>query len=225
MTILENGNLNNNFGSNVETALDIEAAHAVATHVGMKYYASDWASVTPPGSGLTNAGCNGSDVGLEMAIEDAANDPTLHSVSNSWAFGGEAEWGASDPFLLASENSFQLAAAAGTTFYFSTGDSGTYESGYPSDSAYVVGRRGPALPDEPRRCGARAPERRRQLVLERDRPAAGRRPGVAANAFVPAASSRRVHGRRPEHRLVCLHDPNGGTRTARSAATSPRRRS
>ena len=63
----------------------------------MKYYASDCASTTPPGSGLTNAGCNGTDVGLEEAIEDAANDPTLHSVSNSWAFGGEAEWGADRP--------------------------------------------------------------------------------------------------------------------------------
>ena len=140
MTILENGNTdaNNNFNSNVETALDIEAAHAVANGVAMKYYAAECASSTPPGSGLTNAGCNGSDTGLLDAIEDAASDPTLHSVSNSWAFGGDAEWGAADPFLMASENSFQLAAAAGTTFYFSTGDSGGYQSGYPSDSAYVV---------------------------------------------------------------------------------------
>ena len=104
----------------------------------MKYYASDCATTTPPGSGLTNAGCNGTDVGLEEAIEDAANDPTLHSVSNSWAFGGEAEWGAADPFLIAAENSLAIGAAAGTTFYFSTGDSGTYQSGYPSDSPYVV---------------------------------------------------------------------------------------
>lgn len=139
--ILENGNsdANSNFGSNVETALDIEAAHGVATHVGMKYYAAECRATPPAGSGLTNAGCNGSDVGLEDAIEDAAGDPTLHSVSNSWAFGGEAEWGAADPFLLAAENSFALAAAAGTTFYFSTGDNGTYESGYPADSRYVVG--------------------------------------------------------------------------------------
>ena len=140
LNILENGNsdANANFGSNVETALDIEAAHAVATHVGMKYYASECNATTPPGSGLSNAGCNGSDVGLEDAIEDAASDPTLHSVSNSWGFGGEAEWGAADPFLLATESSFALAAAAGTTFFFSTGDLGTFESGYPSDSQYVV---------------------------------------------------------------------------------------
>jgi photosystem II stability/assembly factor-like uncharacterized protein len=143
--ILENGNLDNNFGSNVETALDIEAAHGIATHAGLKYYASDCASTTPPGSGLSNAGCNGSDVGLEETLEDAANDPALHSVSNSWAFGGEAEWGAADPFLLASENSLAIGAAAGTTFYFSTGDSGTYQSGYPSDSPHVVGVGGTSM--------------------------------------------------------------------------------
>src|SRR5262249_58150604 len=88
--ILENGNTSTNYGSNVETALDIEAAHGLATHAGMKYYAAECASVTPPGSGLTNAGCNGSDVGLLETLEDAANDPTLPSVSHSWAFGGEA---------------------------------------------------------------------------------------------------------------------------------------
>ena len=51
----------------------------------MKYYASECATTPPPSTGLANAGCNGTDVGLEMAMEDAANDPTLHSVSNSWA--------------------------------------------------------------------------------------------------------------------------------------------
>jgi photosystem II stability/assembly factor-like uncharacterized protein len=137
--VLENGNLDNNFQSNTETGLDIEAAHGIATHVAMKYYAAECSSTTPAGSGLTSAGCNGSDVGLEETVEDAANDPSLHSVSNSWAFGGEAEWGAADPFLQTTEPILALAAAAGTTFYFSTGDSGTYESGYPSDSPYVVG--------------------------------------------------------------------------------------
>jgi photosystem II stability/assembly factor-like uncharacterized protein len=145
--ILENGNsdTNANFGSNVETALDIQAAHAVAPGVAMKYYASECNATTPPGSGLTNAGCNGSDLGLENAIQDAAADPTLHSVSNSWGFGGEAEWGEADPFLLTANASMALAAAAGTTFYFSTGDSGTYFSGYPSDSPYVVGVGGTSL--------------------------------------------------------------------------------
>ncbi|MGZ4308156.1 MAG: OmpL47-type beta-barrel domain-containing protein [Gaiellaceae bacterium] len=140
MSILENGNTdsNSNFGSNVETALDIEAAHGIATHAGLKYYASECAANPPANTGLANAGCNGTDVGMEDAMEDAANDPTLHSVSNSWAYGGEAEWGPTDPFVVATGNILALGAAAGTTFYYSTGDSGTYESGYPSDSPYVV---------------------------------------------------------------------------------------
>jgi photosystem II stability/assembly factor-like uncharacterized protein len=146
LSILENGNTNNQFGGNVETALDIEQAHGIATHAAMKYYLADCTASPPAGSGLSNGGnCNGSDVGLEDALEDAANDPTLHSVSNSWAFGGEAEWGLADPFLLASQNSLAIGAAAGTTFYFSTGDSGTYLSGYPSDSPYVVGVGGTTL--------------------------------------------------------------------------------
>ncbi len=138
--ILENGNSDttNNFGSNVETALDIEAAHGVATGVAMKYYASECATNPPPNTGLANANCNGTDVGMEMAMEDAANDPTLHSVSNSWGYGGEAEWGLTDPFVVTTSNILQFAAAAGTSFYFSTGDAGTYQSGYPTDSPYVV---------------------------------------------------------------------------------------
>ena len=52
-------------------------------------------------------------------------------------YGGDAEWGAFDPFLIATDNILAIAAAAGTTFYFSTGDAGTYESGFPSDSPYV----------------------------------------------------------------------------------------
>ncbi|HEY2353372.1 MAG TPA: protease pro-enzyme activation domain-containing protein [Gaiellaceae bacterium] len=138
MTILENGNADNNWGSNEETGLDIEAAHGIATHVGMKYYASECSANPPANTGLANAGCNGSDVGMEMDMEDAANDPTLHSVSNSWGYGGDPEWGATDPFMVTTGNIVALAAAAGTTFYFGTGDSGTYESGYPTDSPYIV---------------------------------------------------------------------------------------
>ena len=68
LSILENGNTdtNTNFGSNVETALDIEAAHGVATHVGdevlrlrLRHRRRRRAPASP------NAGCNGSDVGLE----------------------------------------------------------------------------------------------------------------------------------------------------------------
>ena len=146
INILENGNTNDNFGGNTETALDIEQAHGIATGAGLKYYLADCTTSPPAGSGLSNGNsCNGSDVGMEEAIEDAANDPTLHSVSNSWAFGGEPEWGTADPFYLASEKSLAMAVAAGTTFYFSTGDSGTYQSGYPSDSQYVVGVGGTTL--------------------------------------------------------------------------------
>ncbi len=141
VTILENGNTanaDNNFASNIETALDIEQAHGMATHVAMKYYDADCAATPTPGSGNSNSGCNGSDVGLEDAVEDAANDPTLHSVSNSWGYAGDPEWGTADPFMQAVQNSFAIAAAAGTTFYFSTGDFGTYMSGFPADSEYVV---------------------------------------------------------------------------------------
>ena len=206
LSILENGNTNNQFGGNVETALDIEQAHGIATHAAMKYYLADCTASPPAGSGLSNGGnCNGSDVGLEDALEDAANDPTLHSVSNSWAFGGEAEWGLADPFLLASQNSLAIGAAAGTTFYFSTGDSGTYQSGYPSDSPYVVGVGGTtlfstivALDAEHRgRVGGR-----RQLVLEHRRPSlVAERPRRGGQRRVPGPlHPRHLRGRR--HELV-----------------------
>src|SRR5262249_36301373 len=122
MFILENGNTDpgTNFGSNVEPALDIEAAHGVATHAGLKYYASECATNPPANTGLANAGCNGSDVGMEMALEDAANDPTLHSVSNSWGYGGEAGGGGTDPFVVNVHNILPLRAAAGQGLYFST---------------------------------------------------------------------------------------------------------
>jgi photosystem II stability/assembly factor-like uncharacterized protein len=144
LNILENGNTNNNYGGNDETGLDVETAHGMAPGVAEKYYLGDCS--TTPSPGLSNGGnCNGSDVGLEDAIEDAANDPTLHSVSDSWAYGGDVEYGAQDPFLLATQNNFAFAAAAGTTFYYSTGDTGTYEAGYPSDSPYVVAVGGTSL--------------------------------------------------------------------------------
>jgi photosystem II stability/assembly factor-like uncharacterized protein len=144
LNVLENGNTNNNYGGSDETGLDVETAHGMAPGVAEKYYLADCS--TTPSPGLSNGGnCNGSDVGLEDAIEDAANDPTLHSVSDSWGYGGDVEYGAQDPFALATQNSFAIAAAAGTTFYFSTGDSGTYESGYPADSPYVVAVGGTSL--------------------------------------------------------------------------------
>ncbi len=136
LNILENGNLNNNYAGNGETGLDVEEAHGMAPGVAEHYYLGDCSTTVSPG--LTNASCNGSDVGLEDAVEDAANDPTLHSVSNSFGYGGDAEWGAADPWNIATNNSFAIAAAAGTTFWFSTGDDGSYESGNPADSPYVV---------------------------------------------------------------------------------------
>ncbi len=137
LNVLENGNTNNNYGGNDETGLDVEVSHGMAPGSAEKYYLGDCS--TTPSPGLTNGGsCNGSDVGLEDAMEDAANDPTLHSVSNSWGYGGEAEYGLADPFEIAVNNDMAYAAAAGTTFYFSTGDDGTYESGFPADNPYVV---------------------------------------------------------------------------------------
>ena len=120
----------------VETALDVESAHGLAPGVHMKYWLSDCA----PASG----GCNPSDTGLEQAISAAANDPSLHIVSNSWG-GGEAT-SAGDPFVSTTSASFQHAASVGTTFYFSSGDSGEYSGSsgttpapsYPADSPYVV---------------------------------------------------------------------------------------
>ena len=214
--ILENGNLNNNFGSNVETALDIEAAHGVADarrDEVLRRRLRRRRRRRAPAS--TNAGCNGSDVGLEETIEDAANDPTLHSVSNSWAFGGEAEWGAADPFLIAAENSLAIGAAAGTTFYFSTGDSGTYQSGYPSDSPHVVAVGGTSTystSDPAHVEHVDDVERRRQLVLERHRPA-----GVA--------DRRRRRGQRavpgPRRSRTSRRSP---TRTPASASPSTHER-
>src|SRR5262249_57278633 len=76
--ILENGNADNNFGSNVETALDVEQAHGIATHAGMKYYDGD--CLAGPSPGLTDGGCNGSDVGLEDPGGAAAHHPTPHTA-------------------------------------------------------------------------------------------------------------------------------------------------
>ncbi len=120
----------------VETALDVESAHGMAPHIHMRYWLSDCAS--------SAQGCNPSDTGLEQDISDAANDTSLHVVSNSWG-GGEAT-SATDPFVSNTNASFQHAASVGTTFYFSSGDSGDYSGSsgttpapsYPADSPYVV---------------------------------------------------------------------------------------
>ena len=137
LSVLENGNANNNYAGNDETGLDVEVSHGMAPGVAEKYYLADCS--TTPSPGLSNAGCNGSDVGLEDAVEDSANDPTLHSVSDSWGYGPDPEGGPTDPFEVATNESQAIAAAAGTTFWCAVGDTGTYFAGYPCDSPYVVG--------------------------------------------------------------------------------------
>ena len=127
-----------------ETALDVESAHGVAPGIHMKYWLGD---CTPSGGS-----CNPSDTGLELAINAATTDSSLHIVSNSW--GGPENIDPTDPFSATTNQGFQEADAVGTTFYFSSGDDG-YASGcpqrnptqcppghglpsFPADSPYVV---------------------------------------------------------------------------------------
>jgi len=124
----------------VETAMDVEYAHGVAPNSHLKYWLADY---TPSGTS-----CNPSDTGLEQAISAAANDTSLHVVSNSWG-GGEAT-STSDPFTSNTGASLQHAASVGTTFYFSSGDTGSNSGGtglasYPADSPYVVSVGGTTL--------------------------------------------------------------------------------
>ena len=138
LNVLENGNTNNNYGGERR---DRSRRRGLARH------GAGGGGEVLPRRLLVDAvarphergSCNGSDVGLEDAIEDSANDPTLHSVSDSWGYGPDPEGGATDPFEVATNNSQAIAAAAGTTFWCATGDSGTYWAGYPCDSPYVVG--------------------------------------------------------------------------------------
>ena len=121
-----------------ETAMDVEYAHGMAPHAKLKYYLGNEI--------CDSSGCGGDEVGLEDAIAAAANDPTIHAVSNSWG-GGEAATSGNnaqqDPFTYQTQQSFMHAVAVGTTFYFSSGDSGANSGGsnlpsYPADSPYVV---------------------------------------------------------------------------------------
>ena len=127
-----------------ETAMDVEYAHGVAPGSHLKYWLAD-CTTQATAQGVV---CNPSDTGLEQAISAAANDTSLHVVSNSWG-GGEAT-SATDPFVSNTNASFQHAASAGTTFYFSSGDSGSNSGGtgqasYPADSPYVVSVGGTSL--------------------------------------------------------------------------------
>ncbi len=132
-------------GTADELALDVENAHGVAPHSHLRYWLGD-----------TDTAGNPTDVGLEMAVDAAANDPTVHVVSNSW--GGPEAASADDPFVATVNASFQHAASVGTTFYFSSGDDG-YRAGcvdptdptcpgaasFPADSPYVVAVGGTTL--------------------------------------------------------------------------------
>ena len=105
----------------IETAMDVEVAHGVTPGSHLKYWL-----------GHTNSFAD-----LEAAVNDAANDSSVHIVSNSW--GAAADM--SDPNL---ETSFQYADSVGTTFYFSSGDSGAGPN-YPATSPYVVAVGGTTL--------------------------------------------------------------------------------
>lgn len=124
----------------VETALDAETAHGLASSAHLKYWLGNCIYDKAPGV------CDPSDAGLELAVSDAANDASLHVVSNSW--GGYEATSTNDPFVANIDPFLQHAAAVGTTFYFSTGDQGAYSGAttstgppapsYPADSQYVV---------------------------------------------------------------------------------------
>ncbi len=135
-----------------EIALDVETAHGTAPNSHLKYWLGDVAS------GTTDTP---TDTGLEIALDDAANDPSVHIVSNSWGGQDAAE---EDPgFVPTIDPILQYAASVGTTFYFSTGDDGyasgsscynggsggssctTRETAYPAESPYVVAVGGTSL--------------------------------------------------------------------------------
>ena len=94
-----------------ETALDVEYGHGMAPNSHLRYYLAR----------------NSSDNTLALAIAEAANDSSLHIVSNSW--GGSFE-GKNSSFVVSTTNEFEHADAVGTTFYFSSGDNAVY-SGCP----------------------------------------------------------------------------------------------
>jgi photosystem II stability/assembly factor-like uncharacterized protein len=98
----------------LEQALDVEYIHGLALHSHIKYWLGDGAIPGPGGAP------DGSDASMEDAVAAAANDASVHVVSNSWTYPGIHK--KTDPFVTATTNSFKHAVAVGTTFYFSTGD-------------------------------------------------------------------------------------------------------
>jgi kumamolisin len=132
--------------SQPEEAMDVEYAHGMAPGSHLKYWLADTLPGTCDASGNN---CWPDMAGLEQALDAAANDPSVHVVSNSW---GADEYDPTDPNQVNMQMVFQYADSIGTTFYFGSGDQG-YVSGapcapdptcttaapsFPSDSPYVV---------------------------------------------------------------------------------------
>jgi photosystem II stability/assembly factor-like uncharacterized protein len=134
--VLEGGDPNStsdlHTGVTFETALDLESAHGIAPQAALKYYLG---------------GETGDNAGMLEAITDAADDPTLHAVSDSWGEQVGIDT-ANDPFYQSTDQEFELAAAAGTTFYFSTGDQGMQDD-YPASDQWVVAVGGTGLYSAP----------------------------------------------------------------------------
>ncbi len=107
-------------GSDPEVAMDIEDGHGVAPGSHIKYF----------------LGSDNSFATLTDTLSAAANDSSIHVVSNSWGCDGCSLDTNIDAVL-------QYAASVGTTFYFSSGDNSTIS--YPSDSPYVVAVGGTSL--------------------------------------------------------------------------------
>jgi subtilase family serine protease len=122
------GSQDGDTGSWDETALDVESAHGIAPGAHLKY----WLGTTSVQGGQLLPDV----AAVEQAVNAAANDSSLKVVSNSWGFGADV----SDPTM---DTSLQHAAAVGTTFYFSTGDSAAIS--YPATSPYVVAVGGTSL--------------------------------------------------------------------------------
>jgi kumamolisin len=136
----------------IEAAMDAQYAHGVAPHSHLKFYLADMVYDKTLGDYFPDA------VGLVAAADAAANDPSVHIVSNSW---GGRDATLEDPAFVSNYDAvLQYAASVGTTFYFSSGDQG-YVSGapcksdvttcttalpqYPAESRYVVAVGGTTL--------------------------------------------------------------------------------
>lgn len=107
-------------GALLETALDVEYAHAMAPNSRLKYFLASSNVDTFP-KFIAN---------IVMAVSKAASDPSLKVISNSWHL-----WidGPNDSFARITGAIFQQAATEGKTFYFASGDEGL-DSGCPIPS-------------------------------------------------------------------------------------------